>query len=228
MCFIPLSTWCCSLPLCNDLTASLRSTSVQHGVSRFEVKGDACMKYLKGSKRLSSEKTGTINLSVPSHFSDRGYKIGPICVRVCPSLSALMAEPFEIRIWCHSMKSWCPLTSFWQGAYVTGGCVNAQVLSLPKGQWTYGPTHVLSDDHHAYRSPFEWLKGSHPVDIKMVHLRWHFGSWLFFRVCLCTKGAVHIWGERWGPYIKVNLPKVRSRYSQHGILPGPPQVDIVY
>ena len=38
---------------------------------------------------------------IPSRVSGRGYKIGPvclfICLFVCPSVSALTAEPFELR-----------------------------------------------------------------------------------------------------------------------------------
>ncbi len=33
----------------------------------------------------------------PSSVSVRGYKIGPVCLCVCPSVSALMVEPFELR-----------------------------------------------------------------------------------------------------------------------------------
>ncbi len=34
---------------------------------------------------------------IPSRVRGRGYKIGPVCVCVCPSVSALTAEPFELR-----------------------------------------------------------------------------------------------------------------------------------
>ncbi len=38
---------------------------------------------------------------VPSRVSGRGYKIGPVCLSVCPSVcqlfSALTGEPFDVR-----------------------------------------------------------------------------------------------------------------------------------
>ena len=49
------------------------------------------------NKQKDMHKPSKYKNFILSHVSSRGYKIGPICLSVCLSVSALPAEPFDVR-----------------------------------------------------------------------------------------------------------------------------------